>query len=86
MYFKCLEDSKHSHNFRSLEAKSIEIMSLTVTAACVLHNLTLKNNDTMEIEDTNQYFLNEEINQDFGSSTAATQRQGINKRNDLTSW
>eukprot|EP00102_Acyrthosiphon_pisum_P011463 XP_008180195.1 PREDICTED: uncharacterized protein LOC103308511 [Acyrthosiphon pisum] len=71
---------------KSLEAKSIEMMSLNVTAACVLHNLTLKNNDIMEIVDSGQDFLNEEICQDFGGSTAAIQRQGINKRNDLTSW
>lgn len=62
------------------------MMSLNVTAACVLHNLTLKNNDKMEIVDSGQDFLNEEICQDFGGSTAAIQRQGINKRNDLTSW
>jgi len=64
------------------------MMSLTVTAACVLHNLTLKNNDTMEIEDTDSdlNFLNEEIHQDFGGPIAVTQRQGINKRNNLTSW
>lgn len=61
-------------------------MSLTVTAACVLHNLTLKNNDIMVIEDRDQYFLNEEISEDFGGSTAANQKQGTNKKNYLTSW
>ncbi|XP_050064114.1 putative nuclease HARBI1 [Aphis gossypii] len=42
---------------KSLEAKSIRLMSLAVTGACILHNLVLKNNDLMEI-DTNTEHLN----------------------------
>lgn len=77
--------------FRSLEAKSIRLMSLTVTGACILHNLVLKNNDLMEIDiDTEHLNLDHlieetETNQEFTISIALNQRNGIDKRNMLAS-
>lgn len=77
--------------FRSLEAKSIRLMSLTVTGACILHNLVLKNNDLMEIDaDTEHLDLDHlieetETNQEFIVPIALNQRNGIDKRNMLAS-
>ncbi|KAF0706204.1 protein ALP1-like, partial [Aphis craccivora] len=76
---------------KSLEAKSIRLMSLTVTGACILHNLVLKNNDLMEIDiDTEHLNLDHlieetETNQEFTISIALNQRNGIDKRNMLAS-
>lgn len=73
---------------RLLEAKSVELMSLTVTAACILHNLALKNNDKMDIETSNynlEESTDEEINQELCFPFAINQRNGIDKRNELAS-
>uniref|UniRef100_A0A2S2PQ09 Putative nuclease HARBI1 n=1 Tax=Schizaphis graminum TaxID=13262 RepID=A0A2S2PQ09_SCHGA len=71
---------------KSLESKSVELMSLTVTGACILHNLALKNNDLFGIEDNDQDLdiSIDEIHQDVGVSIAVTQRNGIDKRNELS--
>lgn len=61
-------------------------MSLTVTGACILHNLALKNNDLMGVEDNDDQDLNietDEIHQEFGVPIAVIQRGGIDKRNEL---
>ncbi|CAI6356029.1 unnamed protein product [Macrosiphum euphorbiae] len=67
-----------------LEAKSIELMSLTVTSACILHNLALQNNDFIEIDNyhnTDLTEFTEENNQECSVSLAINQRNGVNKRN-----
>eukprot|EP00102_Acyrthosiphon_pisum_P021552 XP_016658762.1 PREDICTED: uncharacterized protein LOC107883385 [Acyrthosiphon pisum] len=69
-----------------LEAKSIELMSLTVTSACILHNLALQNNDFIEIDNDHNTDLTEfteENNQDCSVSLAINQRNGVDKRNNL---
>lgn len=70
-------------------------MSLTVTGACILHNLVLKNNDLLEIDtDTDHHNLDNLIEesettaetiQEFSVSLAMNQRNGIDKRNMLAS-
>lgn len=54
-------------------------MSLTVTGACILHNLAIKNNDLMEIDEylTDINTLTE--SHDSSISMAVTQRNGITK-------
>ncbi|KAF0722235.1 protein ALP1-like [Aphis craccivora] len=71
---------------KSLESKSVELMSLTVTGACILHNLALKNNDLFGIEDNDQNLdiSTDEIHHDVGVSIAVTQINGIGKRNELS--
>lgn len=60
-------------------------MSLTVTGACILHNLAIKNNDLIEI-DENLTDINTLIEgHDSSASLAVTQRNGISKRNELAS-
>ncbi|XP_060848196.1 putative nuclease HARBI1 isoform X2 [Rhopalosiphum padi] len=69
-----------------LEAKSIELMSLTVTSACILHNLALQNNDWIEINDDHNTDLTEftdENNHECSVSLAINQRNGVDKRNEL---
>jgi len=71
LYFKC---------FRSLESKSIELMSLTVTGACILHNLAIKNNDLIEVDEniTDVDTLIE--GHDSIASMVVTQRNGLASR------
>ncbi|CAI6373613.1 unnamed protein product [Macrosiphum euphorbiae] len=71
---------------KSLESKSVELMSLIVTGACILHNLALKNNDLFEIEDIDQDFdiQTDEFHQNLDVPIAVTQRNGIDKRNELS--
>lgn len=76
LYFKC---------FRSLESKSIELMSLTVTGACILHNLAIKNNDLIEVDENLTDFETLIEGHDSSASMAVTQRNGISKRNELAS-
>lgn len=59
-------------------------MSLTVTGECILHNLALKNNDLMEIEVSDGLDNStDRVDEDFNVPLAVTQRNGIDKRNEL---
>ena len=61
-------------------------MSLTVTSACILHNLALQNNDFIEIDNyhnTDLTEFTEENNQECSVSLAINQRNGVDKRNNL---
>ncbi|CAI6373017.1 unnamed protein product [Macrosiphum euphorbiae] len=71
---------------KSIESKSVELMSLIMTGACILHNLALKNNDLFEIEDNDQDFdiQTDEFHQNLDVPIAVTQRNGIDKRNELS--
>lgn len=69
-----------------LEAKSIELISLTVTSACILHNLALQNNDWIEINNDCNTVLTEfteENNQECRISLAINQRNRVDKKNEL---
>lgn len=61
-------------------------MSLIVTGDCILHNLALNNNDLFEIENNEQDFdiQTDEFHQNEGVPIAVTQRNGIDKRNELS--
>jgi len=62
-------------------------MSLTVTSACILHNLALQNNDWIEINNndhnTDLTEFTEENNHDCSVSLSINQRNGVDKRNEL---
>lgn len=61
-------------------------MSLTVTSACILHNLALQNNDCIEINNDHNTDLTEfteENNEEYSVSLTINQRNGIDKRNKL---
>lgn len=58
-------------------------MSLTVTCACILHNLALQNNDWIQINNDHNTDLTEENNQECSISLANNQRNGVDKRNEL---
>jgi len=69
-----------------LEAKLINMMSLTVTSACILHNLILQNNDWIEINNGHNTVLTDftkENNQECSVSLAINQRNGVDKSNKL---
>jgi len=61
-------------------------MSLIVTGACILHNFALKNNDLFEIEDNDQNFniQTDEFHQNLDVPIAVTQKNGIDKSNELS--
>lgn len=54
-------------------------MSLTVTGACILHNLALKNNDLMGIEDSDHGLdiSTDRVDEDFNVPLAVTQRNEL---------
>lgn len=61
-------------------------MSLTVTSACILHNLAIQNNDWIEINNdlnTDLTEFTEENNEECSVSLAINQINGIDKRNEL---